>query len=255
MVPWTLLEIDLFTCDDHTFLLVVDVTSRFPLVRILSNESTKSVIISLKGIYCNFRLPRKILSDNGPCFRSQEFIDFHAKLNVSVEKSSAYNHQSVGSIERMVQTIKQIMVKNAGNAWMAMLIYRATDIPGVNKSPSEILNGRKFRTSLPMIDVHKKIIKDELKKMSEKRANRPTFGKELPKLPVDTEVLYEQNPDLNKLKRPKWCKGMTSHRTNLRKYTILTDRDRVITRSTRHLKGYQMHSGRISKAPERLIEK
>ena len=89
------------------------------------------------------------MSDNGPCFRSQEFIDFHAKLNVSVEKSSAYNHQSVGSIERMVQTIKQIMVKNAENAWMAMLIYRATDIPGVNKSPSEILNVGNLEQAYP----------------------------------------------------------------------------------------------------------
>ena len=155
----------------------------------------KSVINSPKGVYCDFSLPRRVLSDNGPCFRSQEFIDFHAKLNVSVEKSSAYNHQSVGSIERMVETIKEIMVKNAENAWMAMLIYRATDIPGVNKSPREILNGQKVRTSLPMIDVHQKFTEDELKKMAEKRASRTTFGKELPKLPFVTEVLYDQNPD------------------------------------------------------------
>ena len=107
---------DLFTCDDHTFLIVVDVTSRFPMVRILSNETTKSVINSLKGVYCDFGLPRRVLSDNGPCFSSQEFIDFYAKLNVLVEKSSAYNHQSVGSVKGMVQTIKQIMVKNAKNA-------------------------------------------------------------------------------------------------------------------------------------------
>ena len=200
LVLWTLLEMDIFTCDDHQFLLIVDVSSRFPVVRILPNETTRSVLNAVKGVYCDFSLPRRVLPDNGPCFRSQEFIDFHSKLNVSVEKSSAYNHQSVGSVERMVQTIKQIMVKNAENAWMAMLIYRATDIPGVNKSPSEILNGRKFRTSLPMRDVHKKSTEDELEKMLEKRANRPTFGKELPKLPVGTEVVYKQNPDLNKLK-------------------------------------------------------
>ena len=74
---------------------------------------------------------------------------------ISVEKSSAYNHQSVGSAERMVQTIKQIMNKNAENAWLAMLIFRAMPIPGINKSPGEILNGRKFRTNLPIIDFHR----------------------------------------------------------------------------------------------------
>ena len=35
-----------------------------------------------------------------------------------------------------------------------MLIFRATDIPGINKSPSEILIGRKFRTNLPIEKVH-----------------------------------------------------------------------------------------------------
>ena len=52
----------------------------------------------------------KCLSQLG-CFRSEEFNSFHAKLAINVEKLSAYNHQSVGSVECMVQTIKQIMVK------------------------------------------------------------------------------------------------------------------------------------------------
>ena len=41
MYPWTMLELDLFSMDDHSFLLVVDVTSQFPVVRILSNETCK----------------------------------------------------------------------------------------------------------------------------------------------------------------------------------------------------------------------
>ena len=90
------------------------------------------------------------------CFKSHEFIEFHAKLSIMVEKSSAYNHQSVGSVECMVQTIKQIMIKNAENAWLAILIFQATGIPGINKSLSEILNLRKYRTNIPMVDMHQK---------------------------------------------------------------------------------------------------
>ena len=122
----------------------MDVTSRFPVVRVLSNESSRSVLNALRGVYCDFGLPKKVLTDNGPCFRSQEFSEFHAKFGVSIKKSSAYNHQSVGSVERMVQMIKQIMTKNADDAWLTMLIFRATDIPGINKSPGKILNGRKY---------------------------------------------------------------------------------------------------------------
>ena len=136
--PWTLVEMDIFTCKDHTFLLTVDVTSRFPVVRILSSETTRSVLNAIKGIYSDFGLPKRVLTDNGACFKARDFPEVHAKLGVMVEHSSTYNHQSVGSVKHMVQTMKQILTKNGENAWLAMLIYRATDIPGINKSPSKV---------------------------------------------------------------------------------------------------------------------
>ena len=119
MTPWSTLEIDLFTMDGHTFLLVVDVTSRFPVVRILNTESCRSVLNTLRGVYCDFGLPKIILSDNGPCFRVEDFVEFHVKLGIKVEKASAYNHQSVGSVERMVQTVKQIMTRNPQIVWLS----------------------------------------------------------------------------------------------------------------------------------------
>ena len=65
LVAWTLLEMDLFTCKNTNFLLVIDVTSRFPVVRILPNETSISIINALKGIYCYFGLPKRVLSNNG----------------------------------------------------------------------------------------------------------------------------------------------------------------------------------------------
>ena len=67
----------------------------------------------------------------------------------------------------MVQTVKQIMIRNTDNAWLAMLIFKATDIPNINKSPSELLNGRKYRTNLPMIDIHQKANETEIEKLSD----------------------------------------------------------------------------------------
>ena len=55
-----------------------------------------------------------------------------------------------------------------------MLIYRATDIPGINKSPSELLNGRKYRTNLPVIDFHKKETEQEVEKLCEKKRKYET---------------------------------------------------------------------------------
>ena len=149
------------------------------------------------------------------------------------------------------------MVKNFQNAWLAMLIFKATMIPEIQKSPRKLLNSCKYRTNLPMIDfsqsrnnepVEKLIHKCELKAKS-------TSGKELPKLDVGTPVLYDKNPDSTKVKRPKWCKGTIKNRQDPRKYEIPTDdSDRVITRSRRHVKAYLTRSGRVSKSPKHLIE-
>ena len=125
--------------DGQSFILVVDMTSRFPVVRILKNEMTTSVINALKGIYCDFGLPKRIISDNGPCFNAKEFSDFHTKLGVVTETISSYNHASLGSAKRMVQSVKQIMVTKSENTWLTMLIFKATMMPEIQKSPSELL--------------------------------------------------------------------------------------------------------------------
>ena len=95
-----------------------------------------------------------------------------------------------------------------------MLIFKSTDIPGVNKSPSEILNGCKYRTNLPMIDMHHKSNKSGIEKMAEKRMNKATKGSELPEIPVGTPILYNKNPDSTKIKHPIWGKGTVSDRLN-----------------------------------------
>ena len=61
----------------------------------------------LKGGYCDFGLPKKVLTDSGPCFKAIEFKEFHQKLGVITDTSSAYNSWSVGSVEGMVQTVNR----------------------------------------------------------------------------------------------------------------------------------------------------
>ena len=90
-----------------------------------------------------------------------------------------------------------------------MLIYRATDIPGVNTRSSEILNGRRYRTNLPIVDFCKKETEKEIEKMYEKRENLTQNGNELPELPslpVGSKILCERNPDNTKIKCPEWSR-------------------------------------------------
>ena len=147
------------------------------------------------------------------------------------------------------------MVKNPQNAWLGMLIFKATMIPEVQKSLSELLNSHKYRTNLPMIDFTQSRINKPIEKLIQKHEVKTKTGKELPKLDMGTPVLYDKNPDSTKVKRPKWCKGTIKNRQNPQKYEILTDdSDRVITRSRRHIKAYLTRSGRVSKAPKHLVE-
>ena len=88
-----------------------------------------------------------------------------------------------------------------------MLIFKATYIPNINKSPAELLNTRKYRTNLPRIDSSQGINKPEIEMLIDKHQKVTVTGKELPKLDVGTPVLYSKNPNSSKTKHPKWCKG------------------------------------------------
>ena len=104
-----------------------------------------------------------------------------------------------------------------------------------------------------MIDVHNKSSESGIESLAEKRMNKPTKGYELSKLPVGTPILYDLNPDNTKIKCiQKGEKVLSKDRLNGRKYEILTNNDRIITRSRRHIKGYRTRSSRISTAPDRF---
>ena len=190
-------------------------------------------------------------------FKAVDFKEFHTKLGVVTETCSAYNHTSVGSVERMVQMVKQIMTKNPNNTWLAILIFKTTMLSEVQKSPSEILNSHKYWTNLPMIDFSQSRNDEPVEKLIHKHKlkAKSTSGKELSKVDIDTPVLYDKNSDSTKVKRPKWGKGTIKNKEDPIKYEILSDdSDRVITRSRRHVKTYLTRSGRVSKSSKCLVE-
>lgn len=56
----------------HT-LVTVDYLSDFLTYDIFDSETTRAVTKVLNNIFRKFGLPEKIISDNGPCFRSGNF--------------------------------------------------------------------------------------------------------------------------------------------------------------------------------------
>ena len=93
-------------------------------------------------------------SDNGPCYTSREFHDFHEFYKIHHVTSSPCYPQSNGFAEALVGILKKLMEKSIkdGKPWnYCLLKYRVTPIVGNLPSPLEALTGCRPRTSLPQI--------------------------------------------------------------------------------------------------------
>ena len=149
--PWMKLGIDLFEHNKKHYILLVDYFSKFPIIRRLHSRNTGTVINELKGIFSENGIPKTIISDGGPQFRS-EFIDFAQEWGFQHIQSSPYHHQSNGEAERFVRTIKDTLTKahqSGQDPDMALLCYRSTPINSKLPSPAELMNSRRYRTLLP----------------------------------------------------------------------------------------------------------
>ena len=94
-----------------------------------------------------------MICDNGTQFTSAEFQDLSTRYGFRVVTSSPYYPKEHGFIERQVQTVKKILIKckEAGtDSSLALLSLRSTPLSATLRSPSELLNGRTFKTKLPV---------------------------------------------------------------------------------------------------------
>ena len=81
-------------------LVIVDEFSRFPFVFPCTNMDTETVKSCLTQLFALFGKPAYVHSDRGPSFISQELINFLHKHNVACSKSTRYNPQGNGQVER-----------------------------------------------------------------------------------------------------------------------------------------------------------
>ena len=159
-------------------MVVVDVFSCFPAVRQLHGESTKLVLNALKDVFNNFGIPEVIISDNGPCYKSQEFNNFCFKFDIVHQTGASYNHQANSITDCAIKTINHSMIKNQNDTWLALLILKLTPISGIDRSPAELLCNRKFRTNIPLIK-HASTLADQGRLRNENPTKYTTGSKEL----------------------------------------------------------------------------
>ena len=150
--PWYTVGADLFQFKGRWHLLVTDIYSKAPFVRPLPNSGSYATIRAMKSIFTENGIPLKVVSDNGTHFTGGEYKRFASKWGFEMVLSSPEYPQGHALIERHIQTVKKCMWKCDVSGYdldLALLVLRSTPLAADLPSPAELLQGRKFRTTLP----------------------------------------------------------------------------------------------------------
>ncbi|KAL5014582.1 hypothetical protein ScPMuIL_008852 [Solemya velum] len=197
--PFEKVSTDLFQINNKDYIVVVDAYSNYPEVVQIPNQSSRVVIQAMKNIFSRHGIPKQILSDNGPCYRSQEFKVFSKEWDFQHVTSSPRYPKSNGLAEKTVQTMKNIIRKccAAGDdVQLGLLAYRTTKLD-IGLSSSELLMGRQLRNNLPSfvpdIKKGKRVAKDIIgwkhrQREKQKYYHDRTGVKSLPELGTKDQV-------------------------------------------------------------------
>ena len=157
--PWTKLATDIFHFEGASYLLIVDYTSRFPIVCKLSSMTSVHVANQCKLVLSEYGWPDSLISDIGPCYTLQAFTSVMQAFSVNHITSSLHYPQSNGLAKKKVKIVKCLFNKakeEGKDLYKCLRIYHNIPLTGSLQSPMQILQGRIARSDLPMSNVARK---------------------------------------------------------------------------------------------------
>ena len=128
-------------------------------------------------------MPQEIISDRGPQFVSNYFIELHQAFGVHFSPSTAFHHQINGSTERAIKTIAQVVrayVNSKQTNWVSQLwraeyvlnnsVTDANKVTPIDVCQGPVTNLRQYHQSksdavnsyLEMLDLGHDIFRDYL---------------------------------------------------------------------------------------------
>ena len=226
--PWSYLSLDNFEFWGQHFIMILDISTKFFVVRPVWSLNTDCTIQTLTSVFSDQGLPISIRCDRGRNFVSDLFQQYCQHLGISLLFSSTYHH-SGNPAERAIRMVKGLMkhCTMAKQSWrLALMEYLAMPLDSNTPSPSE-LNDRKFNSLLPNISNSK--YSDVLVSHHDAQLQQDTRGHTLPELPVGSKVEY-RNHVTN-----KFDVGIISAR-DARSYTIYTENGTHVSRNHIDLK-------------------
>ena len=140
--PWTKVDTDILHFENDSYLLIVNYTSRFPVVHKLMSTTAQQVASQMKLIFSEYGWPDTILSDNGPCYSAETFTKLMIDYSVNHITSSPCYPQSNVLAEKYVQIVKNLFYKaqeEGTDLYKGLMIYRNSPLLNKLQSPMQIL--------------------------------------------------------------------------------------------------------------------
>ena len=234
-VPWSKVATDIFHYESHSYLLVVDYTSRSPIVRELKSMSAQHIVEHFRLIFSEYGWPDTLISDKGPCYIAETFTNLMKKYAVNHIRSSPHYCQSNGLAEKFVQIVKNLFQKakdEGTDIHKGLMIYHNMPLASTSKSPMQMLQQRSARLQLPMSNAARRQLGIAIEQpSSNKNQHLPTHD-----FHIGQEVVC-QSP-INKRWFPATIKALCPEP---RSYQIETQEGITYRKTQNHLKPFKSH--------------
>ena len=183
--PWHTINIGfLGPLPSSKYLLVaVDQYSRCPVDEIISSTSANCTISRLEKIFSEHGLPQRIISDNGPPFKSSQISTNMKNSRITHNRISPLYPRANGIVENFMRNLNKILhIANMQKRnWKSalynyLLAYRVSPNMSTKVPPALLLNNKIPKTKIPAVnheidagvhqklEAHDKIMKDKMKK-------------------------------------------------------------------------------------------
>jgi len=128
-------------------LVIICEHSRYPILKLARNMTSKEVVRLLKLVFIEFGCPQAIKSDNGPAFKSAEFSNFCFVNKVAHCKVTPLWPRANGMCERFMRNLNKVIrcSQVSKENWKTSLTsylknYRATPHSSTGVTPNQLMS-------------------------------------------------------------------------------------------------------------------
>lgn len=227
---WKRLHADFAQLYGKYYIIVVDAYSKWLEAEEIRSTSAFHTIKFFRNLFSKFGLPEKLVTDNGPPFRSKEFLDFCENNIIKHITSSPYRPQGNGAAENSVKIIKKTIKKAVTEGedihtslCRFLLQYRNCQHATTGVAPAVALLGRCLRNRLDAMRPSTSRIVEEIQSKQIENS-----GGVVRDLKIGDNVLtrgYSTNSN-------KWVEGKIIEQTGPVSYKIDTNDGHIFRRHT-----------------------